>query len=69
MKINGTHQFLFYADNGNTLGGSVHCIKESPGVSVVSSKEIRLEVNADKSKYMAMSRDQNAGRNHNIQNW
>jgi hypothetical protein len=25
-----------------------------------------LEVNADKSKYMVMSRDQNAGRNHSI---
>jgi hypothetical protein len=25
-----------------------------------------LEVNADKTKYMVMSRDQNAGRNHNI---
>jgi len=25
-----------------------------------------LEVNADKSKYMVMSRDQNTGRSHNI---
>ena len=25
-----------------------------------------LEVNADKTKYMVMSRDQNAGRSHNI---
>ena len=27
---------------------------------------IRLEVNADKTKYMVMSRYQNTGRNHNI---
>jgi len=27
---------------------------------VVASKEIRLEVNSDKTKYMVMSRDQNA---------
>jgi len=33
---------------------------------VVASKEIRLEVNADKTKYMLMSRDQNAGRSHSI---
>ena len=30
------------------------------------SKEMGLEVNADKTKYMVTSRDQNAGRSHNI---
>jgi hypothetical protein len=28
---------------------------------IVASKESGLEVNADKTKYMVMSRDQNAG--------
>jgi len=32
----------------------------------VASKEIGLEVNADKTKYMVMSQDQNAGWSHNI---
>jgi len=32
----------------------------------VASKESGLEVNADKTKYMVMSRDQNAGRSHNM---
>jgi hypothetical protein len=27
-----------------------------------------MEANADKTKYMVMSRDQNAGRSHNIKN-
>ena len=35
---------------------------------VVASKETGLEVNADKTKYMVMSRDQNAGPSHNIKN-
>ena len=30
------------------------------------SKETGLEVNADKTKYMVMSRDQNAGRSRNM---
>ena len=30
------------------------------------SKEIGLEVNADNTKYLVMSRDCNAGRSHNI---
>ena len=32
----------------------------------MASKEIGLEVNADKTKFMGMSRDQNAGRSHNM---
>jgi len=33
---------------------------------VAANKEIKLEVNADKTKYMVMPRDQNAGRSHDI---
>jgi hypothetical protein len=33
---------------------------------VAATREIGLEVNADKTKYIVMSRDQNAGRNHGI---
>jgi hypothetical protein len=48
------------------LGGSVHAIKKNTEALVVASKEIGLEVNAEKSKYMVMSRNQNAGQYHNI---
>jgi hypothetical protein len=33
---------------------------------VVVSKKIGLEVNSDRTKYMVISRDQNAGRSHSI---
>jgi len=33
---------------------------------LVGSKEIGLDVNGDKTKYMVISGDQNTGRNHNI---
>ena len=32
---------------------------------IVANKEMELEVNTDKTKYMVVSRDQNAGHNHN----
>ena len=52
LKLNGTHQLLVYADDVNILGGGVHTIKENAEAVIVASKEIELEVNADKTKYM-----------------
>ena len=66
MKLNDKHQLLTYADDVIILGGSVNIIKENAEALVVASKEIGLEVNADKTKYLIMSRDQNAGRSHSI---
>ena len=61
LKLNGTHQLLVYVDDVNILGGSVHTIQKNAEALVVASKEIGLEVNADKTNYMVMSQDQNAG--------
>jgi hypothetical protein len=48
------------------MSKSVHIINKSTKTLVVASKEIGLEVNADKTKYMVMSRDQNSGQCHDI---
>jgi len=64
--LNETHQLLVYADVVYILVGSVHTIKKNTETLVVDSKETGLEVNADRTKYMVMSREQNAGRSHNI---
>jgi len=61
MKLNGTHQLLAYADDVNVLGGSLHTAEKNTEVLVVASKETGLEVNADKTKCVVMSPDQNAG--------
>jgi len=66
LKLNGTHQLLAYADDVNILGGSVHSVEENAEALAVATREIGLEVNADKTKYMIMSRDQNAGRSHSM---
>ena len=60
------HQLLAYADDVNVLGGSIHTLKENAEALVAATREIGLEVNADKTKYMVMSRDQNAGRIHSV---
>ena len=49
------------ADDVNICGGSVHTVKGNAEPLIVASKEIGLEVNADKTKYMVMFHDQNAG--------
>jgi len=64
--LNGTHQLLLYADGVIILDGSVHTIKENIESLLVDSKENGLEVNANNTKYMVMSRDQNAGRSYSI---
>ena len=53
-------------DDVNILGGSVHTVEENAEALVFAAKEIGLEVNADITKYMIMSRDQNAGRSHSM---
>ena len=68
LKLNGTHQLLVYADDVNIVGGSIRTIKEKAETLIVASKETGLVVNVDKTKYMIMSRDQNAGLSHNMRN-
>jgi len=48
------------------MGGSVRTLKESAEAFVLASKETGLKVNADKTKHMVISRDQNAGRSHSM---
>jgi hypothetical protein len=66
LKLNGTHQLLAYADDVNMLGGSAYTVKENAEALLVATKEIRLEVNADKTKYIVMFRDRNAGRGDSV---
>jgi len=66
LKLNGTHQFLAYADDVNILVGSIHTLKENAEALVAATREIGLEVSADKTRCMVMSRDQNARRVHSV---
>jgi hypothetical protein len=54
----GAHQLVAYADHVNILRVRVHTINKTTKSLVVAAKEIGLEVNAEKTKYMVMSRNQ-----------
>ena len=66
MKLKDAHQLLVYADDVNILGWSIHTIKKNTEALVVASKEIGLEVNTDKNKYMVMSQDQDVAWSYSI---
>jgi len=66
LKLNGTHQLLAYANDVNILVGSIHTVKENEEFLIVASKEIGLEVHADKTQYMVMYGYQDAGRSHSM---
>jgi hypothetical protein len=66
LELNGTHQLLVYADDVNLLDDSVDTIKKNTQTLIDASKEVGLEINTEKIKYMLLSRHQNAGQNHDI---
>jgi hypothetical protein len=66
LKLNGTHQLLAYADDVNLLGGNIDTVNSNTNILIDGSKDVGLEVNIEKTKYMLVSRNQNTDRNWDI---
>jgi ribosomal protein S2 len=48
------------------LGDNIDAIKKNMETLIDASKELGLEVNTEKTKYMLLSRNQNAGQSHDV---
>jgi hypothetical protein len=66
LTLNGTHQLLVYVDDVNLLGDNIDTIQKNTQTLSDTSKEVGVEENTEKTKYMLLSRHQNAGQNHDI---
>jgi hypothetical protein len=49
LKLNGAHQLLIYPDDVNLLGYNIDTIKKNRETLIDASKEVHLEVNAEKT--------------------
>jgi hypothetical protein len=66
-----THQLLAYADDVNIVGDNIDTIQKNTKTILDASKEVGLEVNPEKIKYMLVSHSKKAGQKHSIKiaNW
>jgi hypothetical protein len=58
---------LVYADDVNLLGDNIDTIKKNTETLIDPRKEVGLEVNTEKIKYMLLSRHQNIVQNHDTE--
>jgi hypothetical protein len=66
LKLNGTHQRLAYTDDVNLLGDNIDTVNKNTENVTDASKEVGLEVNIEKTKYMLVSFYQSADQNRDI---
>jgi hypothetical protein len=66
LELNRTHQLLDYANDVNLLGDSVNTTEENTEPLLEASRDVGLEINPEKTKYMIMSRHPKSGQNQNI---
>jgi hypothetical protein len=54
LKLNGTRQLLAYTDDVDLLGNNIDTAKKNTETLLDASKEVGLEINVEKTKYMLL---------------
>jgi hypothetical protein len=66
LKLNGTQQLSAYAGDVNIVGENIDTIKINTDALLDISKEVGLEVNPEKTKYVLIPHSLKLGQNHSI---
>jgi hypothetical protein len=66
LELNGTHKLLVYADDINLLGYSLNSVKQNTRSLLEAVRNLSLEINAEKTNYMIISRLPNSRQDQNI---
>jgi hypothetical protein len=59
LKMNGAHHLLVYTNDNSMLGENTAIIRKSTEALLQANREVSLEVNAERTKCMVISRHQN----------
>jgi hypothetical protein len=63
LELNGTHQ---HGDDVNLLRNSINTIKQNTKTLLEARRDVGLQINAEKTKYMIMTHHPNSGQNQNM---